>query len=89
MLSCKDVTRLVSEALDRDLPLHQRLGVRLHFLFCRVCALYKRQLLILRDLIRRAVARFESSAPVSLPPDARERIRQSIRESQLKELDDQ
>jgi len=35
MLSCKDVTELLSEAMDRSLPLGKRIGVRFHLLLFR------------------------------------------------------
>jgi hypothetical protein len=40
---CKTVTRLQSEALDRKLPLRQRLGLRGHLLLCQWCRRYGKQ----------------------------------------------
>ena len=56
MLSCKDVTRLISESMDHSLPFGKRVGVRLHLLICRFCARYERQLLLIRETMRRLVA---------------------------------
>jgi len=89
MLSCKEVTRLVSESLDRQLPLRQRLAVRMHLLLCKACTRYRRQLLFIKKvvpLIKKVVPHFpvdieepsSSSAP-SLPPEARERIKRSLK----------
>ncbi|QID18251.1 zf-HC2 domain-containing protein [Nitrogeniibacter mangrovi] len=50
MLSCKDATRLMSEARDRDLSLRDRLRLRLHLAICAGCANFDKQM----DFLRRA-----------------------------------
>jgi hypothetical protein len=82
MLTCKDVTRLVSESMDRSLPLGKRIGVRLHLLVCKFCARYERQLLLIRDTVRHLAATVETpggSFGETLSKEARERIRESTR----------
>ncbi len=82
MLSCKDVTQLLSESMDASLPIGKRIGVRLHLLICKFCLRYKRQLLLIRETVRRIVAAEESSgeSPVeTLSEEAKERIRKSLR----------
>jgi hypothetical protein len=81
MLSCKDVTRLVSESMDRSLPLGKRVGVHLHLLICRFCERYRRQLLLLRETARHLALSGEMPGeplPESLSPEARDRIRRSL-----------
>ena len=81
MLSCKDVTRLISESMDQSLPFGKRVGVRLHLLICRFCARYERQLLLIRETVRRLVATEDGpgeSPGESLSAEARERIRKSL-----------
>ena len=53
ILSCKEVTRLVSQGLDRDLGAGERLQLRLHFLVCRGCRNAERQLAFLREAMAR------------------------------------
>jgi len=77
MLSCKDVTRLLSESMDRSLPLGRRIGVRFHLLICRFCARYERQLLLIRETVRRLTATEEIPGE-TLSAEARERIRKSL-----------
>ncbi|MBE0604998.1 MAG: zf-HC2 domain-containing protein [Deltaproteobacteria bacterium] len=77
MLSCKDVTRLLSESMDRSLPLGKRVGVRFHLLICRFCARYERQLLLIRETVRRLAAAEEIPGE-TLSAEARERIRKSL-----------
>ena len=40
MLVCRDVTELVSDYLERALPLRGRFAVRLHLLRCEACRRY-------------------------------------------------
>ncbi len=54
--SCKEVTQLVSQGLDRNLSLGERLKVRLHLFVCTHCANVSRQMAFLR----RAVARLSA-----------------------------
>lgn len=80
MLSCKDATRLISESMDRSLPLRKRIGVRVHLLICRFCARYERQLLLLRETARRIAAEGTPGEPSgeTLSEGTRERIRKSL-----------
>jgi hypothetical protein len=82
MLSCKDVTRLISLSMDRSLPLGKRIGVRIHLLMCQFCNRYKRQLLLIRETVRRLVVEEETAGGTflgGLSENARERITQSLR----------
>ena len=81
MLACKDVTKLLSESMDRSLPLGKRIGVRLHLIICKWCARYERQLLLIRETARRLAATVEAPWETfgdTLSEEARERIRKSI-----------
>jgi hypothetical protein len=82
MLSCKDVTQLISEAMDTSLPIGKRIGMRLHLLMCKFCSRYKRQLLLIRETVRRIVATEEKPGELpeeTLSEEAKERIRKSLR----------
>ncbi len=52
MLSCKDATRRMSEAEDRELGLGERLELRLHLAICKGCRNYQQHLHVLRDACR-------------------------------------
>jgi len=81
MLSCKDVTRLLSEAMDHSLPLGKRIGVRLHLLICKFCVRYERQLLQIRELARLLVATEERPGEPygeTLSGEGRDRILKSL-----------
>ena len=50
--TCKDVHRLVAESLDHQLPLAERIQVRLHLVACDGCANFKKQMQLLREAMR-------------------------------------
>ena len=52
-LTCKEAHRLVTEQLDRELPLGERLRVRLHLFACTSCTRFKRQMQFLRAAMKR------------------------------------
>lgn len=49
--TCREVHRLVSEGLDRDLSLVERARVRVHLWVCVACTRFSSQM----DLLRRAM----------------------------------
>ncbi len=80
MLSCKDVTKLVSENLDRDLSLWRRIGLRLHVAMCKGCSAYKRQIESLNKVISDHYRNDQTAKDgKNLPNDALERIKESLR----------
>ena len=40
MLACRDMSELVTDYLERALPVRTRFGVRLHLVLCRACRTY-------------------------------------------------
>lgn len=61
MLSCKEVTRLISQGLDRDLSLGERTMLRFHLAICGGCRNVNRQLALLRNAVRQLSGRDERS----------------------------
>ena len=49
MLPCREVTRLVSQGLDRRLGFGERVALRLHFAICEGCGTFERQMKLLRQ----------------------------------------
>ena len=81
MLSCQEVTRLISESFDHPLPFRRQIGMRLHLLICKYCDRFRRQVLFIQDSIRRSAVQLESqdlASLMSLSPAARERIKQVL-----------
>lgn len=52
MLNCKDATRRMSEAEDRELGLGERLELGMHLALCKGCRNYQQHLRVLRDACR-------------------------------------
>ena len=52
MLSCKQVTELCSQAMDRKLGLGESFSMSTHLMMCTGCSNYRRQLLTLREVAR-------------------------------------
>jgi hypothetical protein len=80
MFNCREVTRLVSESLDRRLPLSERIGIRIHLFMCRLCPEAKKQMLLIREAMH--LLSSESRAlgvEGSLSPEARDRIKLSLK----------
>lgn len=60
MRSCREISALVSQALDRDLSLRERVAVALHLLLCSHCQKFKRQMLFMRKAAGRYTGYLES-----------------------------
>lgn len=50
-LTCKEVSHLVSQGLDRELGWGERMRVRIHLAICDGCTNFKKQM----DFLRRAM----------------------------------
>lgn len=79
MLSCRDASRLASQALDRTLSLRERFNLRLHLCICMGCQAFARQL----QQIRKTCQRIENSEGINaktetLSASAKARILQEI-----------
>ncbi|MHB1012706.1 MAG: anti-sigma factor family protein [Desulfobacteria bacterium] len=82
MLSCKDVTQLISESMDHSLPIGKRIGMRLHLLMCKFCSRYERQLLLIREAAKYLVAAEDKPGEPpgeALSEETKDRIRKSLR----------
>ena len=53
MLSCKEASRLLSQAQDRPLALGERVKLRLHLVVCTACTRFGRQLAFMRTALSR------------------------------------
>ena len=53
LLSCKDVSRLLSQAEERPMSLWDRLRVKWHLAACSMCRAFERQMTFMREAMRR------------------------------------
>ncbi|TVS17781.1 MAG: zf-HC2 domain-containing protein [Gammaproteobacteria bacterium] len=80
MLSCKEVSRLASERLDRDLTLREKVAFYMHLMMCRLCLRYARHVAVLRRATDQLRLRRGFVADATLSKQARERIARKLRE---------
>ena len=78
MPSCKEISQLVSAAMDEMLPLRKRLSIRLHLLMCDLCRRYERQLHLLRGGSEHYANPDKNEVEDSLSPEARERLQRKL-----------
>lgn len=78
MLSCKEVSLLLSMASDQNLRWGQRLAVRLHLLYCRGCARFAKHLQFLRAAGQRLAQSDAQAGTATLSTAARKRIRAAL-----------
>lgn len=80
---CREMTRLGSESLDRELGRLERIGLRVHLLYCTPCSRYVRQINHLRTALQVMAAQAESDGGLSgpaLPDEVRDRIKQALKD---------
>ncbi len=53
MLSCKEATQRLSEGLDRDLSLSEKLQLKMHLAMCGGCRNFSKQMNFLRAACKR------------------------------------
>ena len=53
LVSCREVTRLVSQLADRPPTRFERFRLSLHLAACDACAAFERQMALLRESMRR------------------------------------
>jgi len=53
IFTCKEISRLVSQGLDRELGTFARWKLRIHLAACDACAQFDRQMRFLREAMRK------------------------------------
>lgn len=53
LVSCKDVSHLVSEMQDRELTTVERWKLKWHLAVCTMCMAFEKQMRIMREAMRR------------------------------------
>ena len=52
-LTCREAHRLVSEGLDRDLGMLERVRIRMHLTVCDACTNFNGQMILLRQAMHK------------------------------------
>lgn len=77
LFNCRDISRLVSDSMDRNLSLKHRLGIRFHIMMCRYCARYAKQLVRMRQEIRKHTS-VKKTPRRTLSDEQKRRIQQKL-----------
>jgi hypothetical protein len=77
--TCRDASRLQSEALETNLCFSKRIGLRLHLMICKWCRRYGKQIRFLRQAAHEHPENLSEAVPQQLSMEARERIKQRLK----------
>ncbi len=75
---CKDITRTLSQSMDRTLPLGTRIKMRFHMLFCVYCRRYEKHLKYIRVAVRGLADHANEISSAKLPADAKARMKAAL-----------
>ena len=70
--SCREMSELVTDYLEGDLPFFRRVSARLHLSLCSACTRYF-------DQMRRTIGLLRDAPAVALPADREDVLIQSVR----------
>lgn len=75
---CREMVRVLSDSMDRPLPLSMRIKKRLHYLICCWCQRYEKQLHYLRRTASAFPEHADQSSNAALSSSSKERIKEKI-----------
>ena len=70
----------MSLGMDKELSLMMRIKLRIHYLMCSFCERYMKQLKYIREVSREFPEKIGDVSDVSLPADAKARIKATLRQ---------
>jgi len=79
---CTELLPIMSQSLEREWTLRERVVMRLHFLYCDYCERYLKQLSFMREAARTGADKiYEAASPATpaLSTEARDRLKNSLR----------
>jgi hypothetical protein len=81
MLNCKDMTKLISDSLERKISVRQRMELWLHIMMCGMCRRFRSNIIELRKRVRGSKGLLDQSdiGPVPLPPATKARLEEAIK----------
>ena len=80
--TCKEATRLQSQAMERSLSVSERVGLKIHLFLCKWCRRYGAQIRFLRSAAHQCEEHEKGVVPQKLSPEARERILRKVKSAQ-------
>jgi hypothetical protein len=76
--TCPEVTRILSQGMDKELSLMMRLKLRVHYLMCSFCERYMKQLHYIREVSREFPEKIGEVSTASLSSDAKDRLKAAL-----------
>jgi hypothetical protein len=77
-MNCEQATRAISRSVDHRLPIHLRVGLGVHILFCSLCRRFRRQLFHLDRACREGIGGDVPLPEGRLSAEARQRIETAL-----------
>ncbi len=74
MLDCKKSSQLISQSLDRNLTLRERVALKLHLFICNKCRQFSQHLETMRVAIKTMLSAIESNNSIEMPSVTKKRI---------------
>ena len=81
MMNCKEVSRLLSESMERKLSFWERVGLWFHLSMCKLCKGFSKDLQQLREAARRHAENIENdvdATDAALSAESRDRIKRAL-----------
>ena len=78
--TCPEVVHVLSQGMDKQLPLMMRAKLRIHYLMCSFCERYMKQLEYIRQVSREFPEKIGNVSDALLPADAKERMKTALRQ---------
>ena len=83
MLACRKASRLICDALDRDLTRREQIALRFHLCICNMCRRFRKQAHFLQEVGAELEEAVEKGVlQDQLSPESRERIREALKRTQ-------
>ena len=82
MYSCKEASRLISDAQERPLSLVEKFSLYIHLLICESCVNYNKHLKFIRKAIISAGDKVSMKPDIGMSDSARDRIRQQLNQKE-------
>jgi hypothetical protein len=81
MLNCKDMTKLISDSLEEEISVRQRMELWLHLMMCGMCRRFRSNIIELRKRVRGSKDLMDQAdtAPVVLPPATKARLEEVVK----------
>lgn len=79
---CKTITPTISELIDRQLSMREKITIKLHFLTCKACSNYLKQIKFLRQAMQVQEKLFTNDTYISnakMSVEAKDRIKKALK----------